>query len=1638
MRTHPMSGPRGPGRGPGGKSTPPMSRSRAQRAPPGRPPVYNPQHVVATSDMPLQAVVQALSITPQSESQARAVLAYVAARYYLADGNDADAVRSLGTALEAMPNLRPAMRLLYRIYAGAEDVRSAVMYLDQEIRATRHPREAAALYRERGQLVERNFNDLSAALQCHQAALKATPRDLAVLRSVERVQLARGDVFGLIEVLESQLEVLKDDDTAAAVLQDLARLETRVGGELDLAADMLAAALELKSDHPGIIADLFRVSETANDGEMMLLALEHEAERREGVAKAMPLARASLVLREQKERPAAVALLHAAARAHPQNLSLWRSLEELAMASSRYEVAAMACIGALWAIEEEDRDARAGLYYRLGRLAMIRLDQVNEGLAAMRKCLRIFPQHIVALEDTARYLIANQMWAQLLELLTLQISTEEQAGLTRSERALARLRAGQVLEERLGELDGARRLYEEAATIAPDYRPVHDRLERVLHQLDDRGGLVDYYRAEYERAASPERKSYLLGVLGQLASALERPEEAIKYLGMLLKEQPKHVPSLQRFARLLSHAGRTTDVLRVTEQEIRLTDSPSRKAKLLHRAGELAIELEDPERARSFFEQALDAIDDHAPTIEALDRLLRKAKDHPARLELLRTQLLYSNDRERRASLRLEIAGLLANELERPEEALAELDALLQRAPKDLAALHAAEQLATRLERWPMLAELLERHAAAVEGPQTRALLLHRCATVRMGKLDDPSGAIRNLVRALELWPQLGVARALLLRLYEAQGLSRELQSFAESGLQSERGSDDRRAMALQLAELSPRPVVALQYLSAVAEVRPDDFVTQLRLARAARSANRPSRAAGAYLRAVDHLRSQGSKDARELFALSFRAARAEEAAGNLDRADDIYARLLDDEPNNALAKAGRLRIKKRKSHIADAGADDALAEAQGASDSDAGRAAYATIRAELAERRGELEGALTLADDALINQPDFVPALHVRARVLERLGGAERLGSGIDTLYRLAEALVTPAHKVRALCQAGRLALRTGTPGEPNPTAWQAFERALRQDPSSEDAFRGLIRTQNVHGDKSAPDLGPALNARLEWAKDNDQLDRRLARAVGRLALANGPELAIELLRSAVQQLPMDAGLRTDLAHALAQVNRWDEVVGALEGALANELSPERAAALHYFAGDAHARANSPLPAIDHFLAAARAGYHAEHALRRSDELAAQVSDLERRVESLQLLVELSPPHKRIDALRTLATLYREELGQADDAVELLREVARIRPTHLEPVQELHGLLLDLDRHEEAKAAVLSSIAHHRAWIRAHGVKGLGEGNIAEPEVLPVIQLRRLFGMIGDADGIFLCTAILETTAPRRLQGAGCDDMLDDPFPLPARRDGHALELLIGDLHGAAALALLQAGARLSMRIPGDEAASDLDSTNALPQSAAVVTVVHALAAALGVPPPLVFLDPDPVHQYGVQALQGAAPALLVGRRVNAGPSTPRAREVIGRALMRLAHGGDVLAKRMPPKRQAGVLLGLCHAAQLDTERLTKTTLEGASEEVAAFVAASVRPDDELLRAAQRFVRTTEVDAKTLIGPGLALAEDRAAVICAADPRSSLEVIRDEGALMYARGTALLGYLIGDDHLSLRRALGYDRGLLLDLEDIA
>lgn len=1574
--------------------------------------------------MPLAEVLQALSRTPKTQAQLRAALATTCARWQLLSGEGDEAIRQLAHALEMVPDLRPAMRLLYRIYLDRGDVRSAVMYLDQEIRATRHPREAAALYRERGQLVETHFHDLGAAQQCYQAALKATPRDLAVLRSVERVLLGRGDVFWLAENLEAQLEVVQDEKAVAGLLHELSLIEARHKGDHALAGDMLLHALEQLPAHAVLATDLFRIAEATGDAALMLHALEAEAEGREQAHRALPLARASVVLREQRERSAALELLRSAARAAPHNYSLWRNLEELAMATSRYEVAAEACIGQLRAIgDESDGAARAELFYRLGKLALYRLERPQEGLAAMRRALRLSPGHPPTLEDTGRYLNAGQLWSQQLEFVNLEITAAGETGLTREELAQCHLRGGQIMEEQLGEFEGARKAYREATHVAPSFRPPRDRLERVLHHLGDTDGLKRYYAEELEQSQTPSRRAFLRSALGQLHSADADPSEAITHLQANLEEREKQ-PSMQLLARLLARAGRTDELLNVTELEIGQTESPARRAKLMHRAGELALSEGDTQRARSLFEGALDSVDDHLPSLEALGRFLRETGDWESLVDLMRKELLYANDRTRQVGLQLEVANLLSSRLGRDQDALEELQALLRRWPRHLPALHAAERIATRLGLDDLQLSLLEQHIGAVGGPRTRALLLHRAARIRARNGDTPR-AIRDLVRALELWPQLGVARAQLLRMYEEGGRLAELQAFAEAGLNDERGTANRRAMALQLADIAPSPVVALQYLGPLVEAKPDDVLAQLRLARASQKADRPSRQAGALAAAAEAAATDDDESASAAVesALRYRAARAEEAAGNLDEADQAYARVLDENPGEVLAQRGRKRIASRKRELAEGrDLDELMTRADAASG--AARAALLNMAAELHERRLDLAAALGLVDRALEANANFSPALHARARLLERIGNDEALTAATEALEELARRAVEPQHSAASLCRAGTLALRSVKNGTPNPRAWSLFSEAAKADPNSTRALRGLIRTRKSHGLDGAPSLSKTLPKCVDALQARGDLDARTLREIGQLsAEVDGPEATIALLGRALPHVEADAGLLADLAQAHAQAGDWTSVVEALEGSLEHEPSPERRAALHYYAGEAYERTGELPDAVRHFVEAGRGGFHSAHALGAAVRMASASGLPEAHAEALELLVEATNGRARSQALHALARLHRGPLDQPQRAVELLRDLLQLSPTDTAVIEELRDLLGSLERPEEGNAVLLAGIAHHRSWLRA--------GNPDALDSAPLDGLRRLFGAVRDASGVYLTACVLEALSPDGLEpGTRPDDYQAERWPLPSAQEGRPLEAIAADLDQSGALDLLREGAYYFGKLPFDPAQRARRVSDALPSNNAVVMVAQSIARALGLPTPLVFFD-DGVDG-GVQTSLEPAPCLIVGRRVAANPADPNVRDTLGRALFRLATGGDAVHQHTTDDQLVTLVLSLCHATGQNVDHLLaidrfKKAFDPALANVLSANLPSEESLEDLVDFARAFASNGDRFYPSRLRAGFTAGQDRAGATSAGDPRPALAIGLAEGPLVRVR--ALISYLVSDDHLNLRRALGYHLG---------
>ena len=205
---------------------------------------------------------------------------------------------------------------------------------------------------------------------------------------------------------------------------------------------------------------------------------------------------------------------------------------------------------------------------------------------------------------------------------------------------------------------------------------------------------------------------------------------------------------------------------------------------------------------------------------------------------------------------------------------------------------------------------------------------------------------------------------------------------------------------------------------------------------------------------------------------------------------------------------------------------------------------------------------------------------------------------------------------------------------------------------------------------------------------------------------------------------------------------------------------------------------------------------------------------------------------------------------------------------------------------------------------------------------------------------------------------------------------------------------------------------------------------VAQSLAHALGLPTPLVFFDES--NGLGVRTSLRPAPCLIVGRRVAGNPADPAMRDALGRALFRLATGGDAVHQRTTDGQLLTLVLTLCRATGQDVDHLLASDrfFEAFDPELAQVLSAGLTEEDaleDLVDFARAFANNGDRFVASRLRAGFTAGQDRAGATCAGDPRPALRTAMSEGPLIRAR--ALISYLVSDDHLSLRRALGYHLG---------
>jgi tetratricopeptide (TPR) repeat protein len=450
-------------------------------------------------------------------------------------GDPARAIACFQAVLERDPAHVEALVALEPLYVEQSAWDALADVYATQARVLSDPGARVAVLRELARLEERRAgDDLGRVRDAELLVLQLSPSDPTALAALERLALKAGDP-ALIGQVDAQLSGVEHAGVAAEHTTRLAELLEATGDASALG--LYRGALAREPDNVAAARGFARMAERLGDAKL----LEEAASRLVEVALDRPYA-ARLLMRAAEaqttagDRPAAASLLECALEVSPEHELAAARLEELLIPG---EVERLVRVLSQAATEAVQRERVAALWVRVAELQAERRRDLPAALAVLKRALAILPAHTAILMKLAELHVRDGQWTEAVERLKLVTS---QPGAPEGARLDAHARLAAILDERLGDPDGARASVEVVLAANPRHAAALGRLV----QLELRRKRLD---------AASQAASRLV----EISVEPEDRVEALAAQGRVEKARGKVAAAGQAFAEAMALAGLDTE-----------------------------------------------------------------------------------------------------------------------------------------------------------------------------------------------------------------------------------------------------------------------------------------------------------------------------------------------------------------------------------------------------------------------------------------------------------------------------------------------------------------------------------------------------------------------------------------------------------------------------------------------------------------------------------------------------------------------------------------------------------------------------------------------------------------------------------------------------------------------------------------------------------------------------------------------------------------------------------------------------------------------------------------------------------------------------------------------------------------------
>jgi len=950
-----------------------------------------------------------------------------------------------------------ALDALKRLHYAHQRWRDLAGVLQREAEQASDPAVRAMAYYRMGRVLADRLGHLDEALTAFERAAAELPSDPMVLEELTRLYELGKRWDALASVLERLSMLVRTDIERLGMFHRIGQIaEERLDDE-DRAVEWFSRALAAEPTYLPALQALGKILTRRKHWDALISMHLREAEVTSDVTRrAAAHARVAAIYEEQLGNVEQAVFHHAKALGVLRGyLPSFKALSRIYQESGKWRE--LVELFERVVDEAQDTETKITYLFKIGRVHEDALGSPLHALGAYKRVLGVSPDHMGAIHAMQRSAERGGRYKDLVTAL------EHEARLVKDKRQSVTLlhRAGEVLEQNLGDLDAALTLYRRVIELDKTYQPALSSLGRLYYEAGRWEDLLETYKRELEVAPKGTAAAALLYKMGELAEErVGRDEEAMGYYRRAIDADPFHIPALHSLARKLSERGQWAELTKLIELELSgLKDGDSKARTAFHLGEVYENRLSQPDKALAAYEQAVGSVPTFRPAIDGRARLLAQTRDHRRIVEELAREAASATEPMIAVAAQFRLGEVYRDELADTLRAIEAFENVLAQDPSHLGALLALEPLYGEVGNWEALARIYATQARVLGDPSARVAALRELARLEelrgVGGADEIRGAY---IAILQLAPSDPAALAALERLAISSGDS-QLLTHVDAKLGAALATKELAAVhQTRLAETLEQmgdPSAFETYRGALAR-DPDNLSAAAGIVRLADESDDPivlREAAEAAFGVLD----DGDKGAH----LLVRAAGELMSRRDRDAAIGALELALEKHPDSAEALEALRRVLMEAGQI-DRLFDDLCQAAQWARDLERMAALWLVVSEILADQKSDVPAAIAALHRTIDELPKHVPTL---MRLAELYARDRQWAEAVDRLMQTLGTKPTADVEARAHLMLARI-LKEHLGDEAR--ALVSIQRVLELEPNNREALGRRLEIEMRRGQAS------------------------------------------------------------------------------------------------------------------------------------------------------------------------------------------------------------------------------------------------------------------------------------------------------------------------------------------------------------------------------------------------------------------------------------------------------------------------------------------------------------------------------------------------------------------------------------------